>query len=179
MSEPLVFPDAVLSLVDVWSDDVSAGRAFAELGVRIDKLDPAYPIAVFRTLLERTAKARFAAVDIDTALFNVGKASVEPYAKTVLGKATAALVRLIGPARALHRIGRTLRSTNNYSNARVNQLAATEFEVSLDLVVAPAYEQGIISAGLALAGARDVSVSIIRREPVLMGESAVFHVRWA
>lgn len=179
MNEPLVFPDAILTLVDVWSDDVSAGRAFAELGVRIDKLEPAYPLAVFRTLVERTAKARFADLDFETALFNVGKASVEPYSKTALGRATAAILKLIGPARAVRRLARTLRSTNNYSNAVVNQLRSNEFEVSLELVVAPAYEQGIISGGLGLAGARDVSVQVTKREPGLMGDSAVFLIRWA
>ncbi|MCU0696396.1 MAG: DUF2378 family protein [Myxococcaceae bacterium] len=179
MDEPLVFPDAIQTLVDIWADPSSARRAFAELNVQVDRLEPAYPVGVFRTLLERTARARFPELPTDDALFEVGRASVEPYSKTALGTAIAAMLRLIGPARALRRIARTLRSTNNYSNAEVTQMGATEFEVTLDLVVSPPYEQGIISAGLTLAGARDVSVQVVKHEETFQGERAVFRVRWA
>lgn len=175
-NEPLIFAAAFDSLLRVWGEaNRDAARAtLLGVGVNIDKLDPAYPLPTWTAALEATARSAFPGVAHDEALYLTGRGVVERYAESLVGKALFGVLKVMGPARALHRLTRNLRSTNNFSEATVTERSPKDFEVVLNLVARPQFERGILTAGLELAGAHDVKVSIVRQDA-----GATYDVAWS
>ncbi len=175
LDPPLIFAPAFESLLRVWGaarrDEARA--AFAVLGVKVDKLDPAYPLAHWAAVLDISARALFPELGFDDALARVGRGVVARYAETVIGGALFTVLRLMGPRRALYRLSRNLRSTNNFSEAAVLQSGTNSYEVTLNLVALPHFERGVLEQGLELAGATGVEISVLAE-----GVGATYDVRW-
>jgi uncharacterized protein (TIGR02265 family) len=174
LDPPLIFAPAFESLLRVWgSRRAEARAAFEPLGVNIDKLDPAYPLAHWAAVLDVSARTLFPELDDDEALAKVGRGVVSSYAQTAIGGALFSVLKLMGPTRALYRLSRNLRSTNNFSEAAVIELAPKSYEVTLNLVALPHFERGVLEEGLELAGATGVEVSVLAE-----GVGATYDVRW-
>lgn len=174
--EPLVFAAAFESLLRVWGEQhrPAAREALKGAGVNVDRLDPAYPLRTWAAALEVTARGAFPDVPLDDALFRVGRGVVERYAESTVGGALFNVLRVMGPPRALQRLTRNLRTTNNFSDATVTMRGPTDFEVVLNLAAAPQFERGLLTAGLEKVGAREVKVTLVAQ-----GEGATFDVSWS
>jgi uncharacterized protein (TIGR02265 family) len=93
----------------------------------------------------------------------------------VLGRAVLQFIRILGPRRALLHVGTAFRNGNNYLQATTRELSSTAVEVELGPLVGPTgYFEGILEAGPALLGAREVRV--VQRGRA--GEHVTFRVDW-
>lgn len=105
----------------------------------------------------------------------LGGAFIDEYALTFLGRAVAALVKLIGPKRALERMTKSLRSGNNYSQTSTTFTGPQRAEFWLNETQgAPSYICGALAAVLRLTGVRAVRVKTLKTD----GHTATFEVEW-
>ncbi len=126
------------------------------------KLLPAYPFETWRQCLEIAVRDIYSHLPRPEAWRQLGHAVVEGMAQTGLGRATAGVVRLLGPLRALRRLEATLKSADNYLGARVTEYSSTCVEVWLNEVMGqPTYYQGILEASLAMTGAEEGQVELL------------------
>jgi len=110
----------------------------------------------------------------DARFHAMGHAFIEEYAQTFLGRAVAAVLKIIGPKRALERMTKSLRSGNNYSETRTTFLGPARAEFWLNETLgAPSYICGALEAVLATAGAK-ATVRVAKVE----GTSATFDIVW-
>ncbi|WP_407736389.1 DUF2378 family protein [Hyalangium sp.] len=140
------------------------------------KLLPAYPFEIWKQCLEIAVRDLYSHLPRPEAWRRIGHALVEGMARTVIGRATAGVARLLGPLRALRRLEATLKSADNYVEARITERSATCLEVSINEVMGqPTYYQGILEASLAMTGAKGGRVELLSCE----GGGATFRVQWS
>lgn len=140
------------------------------------KLLPAYPFETWKQCLEIAVRDIYSHLPLPEAWREIGHAVVEGMARTGIGRATAGVVRLLGPLRALRRLETMLKSADNYMGARVTEHTSTCVEVWLNEVMSqPTYYQGILEASLAMTGADGGQVDLLSYE----SGSATFFVQWS
>ncbi|MBS2029532.1 MAG: DUF2378 family protein [Deltaproteobacteria bacterium] len=145
-------------------------------GLDLDKpFLPGYPFPTFVAAVRLTAQAAFPELPREQALYQLGRRLVDGYWETLVGKALLAVLKLIGPRRALLRTEKNFRSANNYTECRFKELGPSEFEMWLNEANGePSYTAGIVSGGLEAAGARDAQVSVLAKQD----DGTLFHVKW-
>lgn len=144
-------------------------------GLDLEKpLAPIYTRAQWREFILISAEELFQGSQEDR-LEKLGGAFIDEYAQTFLGRAVAALVKVIGPKRALERMTKSLRSGNNYSETRTTFTGPTRAEFWLNETLGvPSYICGALSAVLRLAGARNVRIKTMQTD----GHAATFAIEW-
>lgn len=132
-------------------------RLRKECGVDLGKpFDPAYPVTVWTKCLQVTASELFPGVPEEVALENIGSVLTRGYFDTVIGSALAAMLRVLGPARALRRMDRSLRSGNNYAECRAEQVAPTRFSLWVNETGVLRHNLvGLLRTGAEVAGAKN------------------------
>lgn len=104
----------------------------------------------------------------------LGLAAIRGWQGTLLGSAASAMIRLIGPHRALTRLDRAFSTTNNFSRAKTELLGPKEALVTInDVQQMPTYWQGIFEAALELL-ALEGTVAIDHQTP----PEATFRLTW-
>jgi uncharacterized protein (TIGR02265 family) len=136
---------------------------------------PAYPKDTFVAVIERIARDLHPELGLEAGVAAIGRAFMDGYGHTMVGRAMLAMLRLIGPRRSLERLGRNFRTGNNFSETRLVALGDRDFELWCNEVASPGWYFGIIGRGLELAGARDVKVVIVDRPDA----GATFRIRWS
>ena len=87
----------------------------------------------------------------------------------------AALIKVIGPKRAIERMTKSLRSGNNYSQTRATFTGPRRAEFWLNETLgAPSYICGALAAVLRLTGAANARVKMIQTD----GHAATFEIEW-
>ena len=153
--------------------EASLRRAGLDLST---KLQPAYPFETWKTCLEIAVRDLYSPLPRPEAWRNIGRALVEGLSRTGIGRATAGVARLLGPLRALRRLEATLKSADNYMEARITERSPTCVEVWLNEVMGqPTYYQGVLEASLAMTGAREGRVELL----ACTSGGATFHVQWS
>ncbi|WP_224250029.1 DUF2378 family protein [Hyalangium gracile] len=155
---------------------VTAESSLRRAGLDLSKkLLPAYPFETWKHCLEIVATDLYPHLTRPQAWQEIGRAMVEGMARTVIGKATVGVARLLGPLRALRRLEHTLQSADNYVEARVTERSPTCVEVWINEVMGqPTYYQGILEACLSMTGAQGGRVELLS----CSGGSASFRVQW-
>ncbi len=173
----VVFSNSVESLVRALGPalDETTRQKFLALGIDLLKPNPAYPYELWVRALELAMDVLWPGVARDIATYRMGRAIFESYEQTMMGKALMALVKVLGPKRALERMSRNLRTTNNYSETRLTEVGPNRFEMWVNKVAFPHYFRGLLEAGLEFGGAKGVKVDIVR---VSASEGAVFGLSW-
>lgn len=139
------------------------------------KLRPAYSFETWKRCLEIVATDLYPHLPPAEAWRAIGRIIVEGVGRTVIGRATLAVARLLGPLRALRRLRHMLQSADNYVEASVTERSATCVEVSINEVMGhPTYYQGILEASLGITGAQGIQVDVLSCE----GKGATFLVAW-
>jgi uncharacterized protein (TIGR02265 family) len=151
-------------------------RELREAGVDLSRpLLPAYDYPTWRRCLEIAAADVYPTRSRPEAWRQLGRDVVNGMVGTVLGRAMVSVARLLGPLRSLRRLNTTLRSADNYVEARLTELSPTCCEVWINEVMdQPTYYQGVLEASVALTGARDIQVRVLDRE----GRGARLRVEW-
>lgn len=167
-TEHLVFSGSIDVLFrEVLVDRVSPEVAERLRGVGVDlsrKLDPAYPLHVFDNALEVVARHGMPEHALSDAMFRIGQLQVEAFTRTLLGKATFQVLKLVSARRFVERLARTFRQANNYVVSRMEEVDPQTFRVWFnDVGRFPEVFQGILSASAAAVG-HDCAVKVLERE---------------
>jgi uncharacterized protein (TIGR02265 family) len=126
------------------------------------RLLPAYPYPVWVRVTEVLAKAVHPGADVAVAHRQLGHLFLEGYARTTLGGAVMAFLKLIGPRRALGRTAKAFRSGNNYFESRLDETAPTDFRLWINETgTHPEFIAGVLQSALRLCGADQPQVEPI------------------
>jgi len=133
------------------------------MGLDLERpLLPAYSRKVVNECVLLTAKTLYPDRPLSDAFYLVGKHVTPGLRTTALGSATLTMVRLVGPKRTLGRLARTFRSTNNYMQVTLRELAGSTFELDLEPSNEfPSYMQAVIEDMLEVAGATNLVVDVV------------------
>lgn len=146
-------------------------------GVRLDKpFHPAYPIETWATTLELMARHLYADLEQPEAYRQLGRATIDGFEHTFLGKAAFPMMRLIGVARSVERAARSYASTNNYTKVQLTRLSATSYDFHLnEKHTLPQYDMGVVERMLELLKAKNASVTLQSRD----AEGFVMRLAWS
>jgi uncharacterized protein (TIGR02265 family) len=178
MPQRLVFSQTFEGLQRALGDRLTGqvSAQFRALGVDFAKeLEPAYELEVWVKAAHHAAEVLHPELPEAEQLYRFGRAFIDGYARTLMGKAMLATLKLIGPRRTLERMDRNLRNGNNYSQTR---LAAAGEANAFTLWVTPVryvdWYRGLLEAGLEAAGAKGLQVAAEARD----GEAVTYRIRW-
>lgn len=177
MEERVVFGQSVEAL---WRScgpdpDPQVVQAFLDSGIDVRKrLQVAYPAEQYSTLMARLAEARFPQASPDERFLLLGRAFMEGYQQTLMGRALLKLLSVLGPRRVLMQTTRSFRSGNNYARAQVEEVAQRHFRMMVSPVNHPGWHVGIVTSGLQHAGAKNVRMELASQN----GDEATFEITW-
>lgn len=143
-------------------------------GLDMQKLPPAIPAAAVEGYVRIIARHAFPTLSAEQQLRELGKAMLRGWQKGLLGAASAAMLRLIGPRRTLQRLDRAISTVNNFAHASTEFVGEQEALVTIeDVQGLPTYWQGILEGGLELLGVTG-TVTV----DALEGASARLRAKW-
>lgn len=177
MEERVVFGQSVEAL---WRScgpdpDPKVVQAFLDSGIDVRKrLSVAYPADQYSTLLAKLGEARFPQASPEERFLLLGRAFMEGYQHTLMGRALMKLLSVLGPRRVLMQTTRSFRSGNNYARAQVEEVGPRHFRMVVSPVNHPGWHVGIVTSGLQHAGAKDVRMDLAKQQ----GDEATFDIRW-
>lgn len=177
MTEKLIFSQTVegllRSLTGRLTPPLLAGMKARGIDASVALL-PAYPQQVFTDVVSWLAKELHPHLELDQAIASLGRGFMDGYGETMVGRAMLAMIRLIGPRRTLERVTRQFRTGNNYSDTRLTQRSATEYDLWVNEVSMVGWYLGILSRGVELAGAKGVEVRLVSHDSA----GAIFRISW-
>lgn len=178
MSEKLIFLQTFEGLVRAYGTRFTPELLtnFKLYGFDPERLLPAYPQKSFIEVVRLLGRALHPGLSEDDAIREVGRGFINGYEDTLVGRAMLAMIRIIGPRRTLERLTRQFRTGNNFSDTRLTQVSASEYQLWCNEVRLPGWYQGIVSRGLEVAGAKDVTVEFVNRDD---SGGGTFLIRWA
>jgi uncharacterized protein (TIGR02265 family) len=146
------------------------------LGIDLSrKLLPAYPFATWMKALEVVTQELYGGEPVDSAMFKLGERFIDGYQHTQLGRALLAMIKVLGPRRALQRSTANFRSGNNFTETKLVDLTPTSNELWMNEVGPyPTFTAGILSAVTRATGAHDVKVETAAFD----GHAATYRVSW-
>jgi uncharacterized protein (TIGR02265 family) len=173
---PLVFSQTVEGLLKALSPmSATSKQKLAAIGVDPDqRLEPAYTREKWLELMHLACDIHAPGRELEPASYELGRRFMAAYTEGLVGKAMMTALRVIGPKRALERMSRNFRTGNNFSETRLVERSPGSYELWCSHATIAGWYQGIIEAGLALAGAHEVKATLLRRE----NGGAVFQVEW-
>lgn len=177
MPDKLIFAQTIEGLLRALGPKLDSRLAGALREAGVDpaaELKPAYPLSVFQQLIRLVGAAVAPGAPPDAQSFEAGRAFIDGYAQTMVGRAMLGMMRVIGPRRSLERLSRSFRTGNNFSETTLRELGNGEYELWVNQVTLPGWYRGIITAGLERAGARDVTVDLFTQTD----SAGTFRIRW-
>ncbi|MBX5480578.1 MAG: DUF2378 family protein [Myxococcaceae bacterium] len=145
-------------------------------GLDLDRtLLPAYPAEEFHRWVRLAAAEVFPDVPEEEACRHIGFRTIAGLEDTVIGRALAAGLKLMGPKRSLQRLDRIFRNNNNYQQATLTELGERSVRVGLSNVFElPSFYQGVFEAAMKVTGAKQPRVTVVDATP----PGVVFQVEW-
>jgi uncharacterized protein (TIGR02265 family) len=147
-----------------------------EAGLDLDRLEPTYPLARWKEFVHIAARELYPGLTHDEACWKLGEHFMEGFLQTFIGRTIIRVLRVLGPRRALQRLGQNLRAGNNFSEFRMAEHGPGDVEVWLNDTFAnsPAFAAALIARGHAAYGARNVRVQTVQFD----GAAALLRIRW-
>jgi uncharacterized protein (TIGR02265 family) len=179
--ERLVFASSVESLLVQGLKDKLSPQLVAELrqeGIDLTRpLLPAYSSAAWNRALDRVATSIYPELSRGEAQFRLGQQTVFGLDNTLIGRASVALAKLVGPRRALLRVPHNARNNATGIDMTVRDLDAGSMEIVANgFLGEPEFLQGALAATVVVAGGKDPQVEILEFDRAK--ELARFRVRW-
>jgi uncharacterized protein (TIGR02265 family) len=145
------------------------------LGIDLDGKPKSVAYVHWKQALTLAATELFEGTE-DERFRKLGRAVLQRYEETLMGKTVVGLMRLMGPKRILQRINSTLRSGNNYIEATLTQTGPTAYEGLINECNGnPNYIVGVIEQGLIIAGAKEAKIEAHAFD----GHRAKFVISWS
>lgn len=104
------------------------------LGLDLERLLPAYPVATFRAALDVVGPLVAPTGTPMEQQIELGRRITRGYFDTLLGRPLAKIMGLVGPDRGITRIGRSYRNLTNYLDARLLEKGIGRARVSFSPV---------------------------------------------
>lgn len=134
-----------------------------------------YPRAVFYACVRAVAEELFPDRDLDGRMYEMGKAFMQGFERTSMGRATLEAMRAGGPRRALEKLALSFRAANNYMKVDFVEHGPKDVEVSLSQTSgAPGFFEAVLAEVLAITGGKNGEI----HRKVDDGALCVFTVRW-
>lgn len=176
VTEKYVFPSLIEGYIKGLGERFSA-KTRAELkkaGLDVERLPPAIPAEEMKTYTAIVARTAFPDSQPVEQLQLLGASMIRGWQTGLLGSAASAMIRLIGPRRALNRLDRAFSTTNNFSKAITEFVGEKEALITItDVQDIPSYWLGIFEAGIELLGLQGTVIVEKHLPP-----AAVFRIRW-
>lgn len=145
-----------------------------DAGLDVDKLPPAIPGLEMERFMRIIAEEGWPDEPWVEQLRMLGLCAIRGWQSTLLGKAASAMIRLVGPERAIMRLDRAFSTANNYSKATSELLGNNEALITInDVQDMPSYWVGILEASLEVLG-RTGTITFVE----LRGLGATYRVKW-
>ncbi len=107
---------------------------------------------------------------------DIGRQCVVGWKHTFLGRALTPLIRLLPPRRALGRLERNFRSTDNFTRIDLSDVGPTAVELHLhDVLGVPHFYEGFLDEGADLSSAKNPHCRLV----AIDGDRARFRREWA
>jgi uncharacterized protein (TIGR02265 family) len=181
VSERAVFAPTVEGLVRGVGSKLSghARDQLRALGIDLDRpLKPGYPAVTWHRALELIAADVYPGVNASEAHFRMGARTVHGLDETLVGKAMLAMIRLIGPRRALLRLPTSAKIGTNFVNLTLTEHSPNDLElVSEPFMGYAEVMQGSVHALIDIAGAKEPRVDIVGYDRAT--ERMTLRVRWS
>ena len=166
VAEQLVFPQTVEGLfVRGLAREMTPGlkARLREAGLDLDRpLAAGYRAADFARWIRLAAEALYPGESEEQALRRMGRHFFVGYMDTLMGRALAPVLRVIGPRRTLERMERNFRSGTNYIEVRTETNGPAEVVLHFnDVHGLPGYYAGIAEQGAGLTGAKGTTVEVL------------------
>lgn len=169
---PSLIEGYIKGLGERFSDETR--RKLKAAGLDVAKMPPAIPARQMIPYMEIVASTAWPEQPRTEQLRLLGLCAIRGWQSGLLGSAASAMIRLIGPQRALTRLDRAFSTTNNYSRARTEFLGPKEALITVnDVQEMPTYWQGIFQAGVELLHLEGTVVIDHQMSP-----EATFRVTW-
>ncbi len=139
------------------------------------QLLPAYPRKVWNAALPLAVQHVWPQLDLADGHYRLGRAIIDGFQETLLGRALAGMARVLGPMRTLGRMRQNLRTGANY-----NEITLTPETANVVLFwinepfIHPGYVQGLLHGSIEISGGRNSAVEIVSRDPA----GTTYRVRW-
>ncbi|WP_163994061.1 DUF2378 family protein [Pyxidicoccus caerfyrddinensis] len=155
---------------------VPARELLRSAGLELDEdLLPAYPLASWLRWQDIVLRDVWPELSREEAQRRLGHTALEGLLSTMLGRVMATAARALGPRLALGQLDRGFRGSNNFQSSRLTERAPTAYELWInDIAGRPSYYVGILEGALAVMGASQPRVSVLRQEP----PACTFLVEW-
>ena len=125
-----------------------------DLGLDVERLPSTFPVVTWLKCLRTITEELFPGVPEEEAFRRLARQHVEGYGRTLMGRATLRVMRLLGPRRMVNRLPSMLSATDNYTAGTVEQLGDTQFVLSLNSnVQPPSYAESLFETLLSACGA--------------------------
>jgi uncharacterized protein (TIGR02265 family) len=146
------------------------------LGLDIDRpLLPAYPVAVWEKCLRVIVEETYPGVPPEDAFRQLAERHVDGYGQTLVGRAVFRVMRLLGPRRFMQRMPQMLRSSDNYTEAELEEQGPTTYEMRMNSVLdLPGYSEALFESLLRVSGAESVRAVLTEVED----GSSTYLIRW-
>lgn len=177
MGDKVIFGQTFEGLYRAFQKELSPEDVVKLRGLGVDfqkPLLPAYPLSVWYEVLPYVSARMAPGLPQNEQVYRAACRFIQGFEQTVIGKAAFALLRILGPARALQRIERQFRNGNNYSQTSLTAVSGSEFVLRCNEVRWPGWYQGIVTEGLKLAGAKAPQVDCTQHD----ADGATFRVTW-
>lgn len=146
-----------------------------EVGIDVDRLQPAYPVEVVKRACRVLIAERYANLREEEAFHELGVASLKGYTETLLGKAVLQILKVIGVRRSLLRMHTSMRSGNNYLETFSSVVSPNCVELKFsDVSDIPSFYQGILEEGGRLAHAKNLRITTALSAP----PAHTFRIEW-
>jgi len=150
--------------------------AFRGIGVHFEKLLPAYSKQHFIDSLQLAVKLAFPDSDAETAFRKVGSLVIEGYIQTVLGRAVHAAAQLMGPSWTLKRMTRSLRTSDNCTETRVDEHGPADLSIWInDALGCRGYYEGVFERVVLVSGGKAPRCVV---ERTALPRQATYRVTW-
>lgn len=146
------------------------------IGIDLDqRLAPAYPRETWEQVLSITREELYPNASEEEGMRELGRLVVNGFAQTLIGRAVASFVRVVGPMRMMDRMNRNLRAAGNYNDTTLTERGPRACEIWINEArIHPAYCAGLLEAALVYAGVREPKIGIIRRD----AKGTTYAVSW-
>lgn len=189
--EPVLFGTAIEALAKAMGPRITPDvkQELKLKGVDLEKLQTAYNVATWTDALTVLATRLLGEVPERERYVELGRLFMRGFVGSPLGIAALALSKLLGPRRALERMGRNFKQATNYLESEFTAVGATE--VRLRTFTGPAflprvsdrttrvadYRRGLIVEMLEQIGTKDARVEIVEHHPER--QDVTFRITWS
>lgn len=177
LNEPrLAFSTSIEGLLRGLGPKVTEGtrRKLLALGLDVHRMPPAIPAELMPRIFSVIAEDIWPHAPVDERLRLLGLHFVQGWQRTLLGKAGATFLRIIGPHRTLSRLDRAFRTSDNYTCSSAAFVGPKEALLTIsDVDGLPTYWVGVLEGGLELLRLKGIVTLEAHPRP-----DALYRITW-